>query len=292
MMTVFVGLLLGCTPKRATCELDSECASGVCAPSGECVVLRDTADTGSSSDTADTTDTTDTTDSSVCQPNHDGLLERGEYPSVSDLRVPFLYSENTSVQLTPNNGVWDFSTAVNGEEVVYVETMDPTGFWFAESFPNSSYVTVLSHQNELYGIFTLSEDALTLDGVASFDEGWDETLLVYDPPAMLYQFPMQEGQSWSTESTVTGTLNGVYSYHIEEQLMTVDNSGILSTTLGQFPVLRVHSSTLRTVGIFEYTSQNMSFVSECYGVVVTASSELDETQPEFDTAFELLRMAP
>lgn len=288
---VFVAWLLGCVSQEMKCEQDADCTPGICSPSGTCILVE--TDTGVADTGVDSEDTVDSdVEGDVCVPDQNGILTSSEYPSVSDIQVPFLYSEDSPVELTANNATWNFSDTLNGQRTVMVSTEPMADFWFAETFPSASYVTVLSHRNELYGVFTLSEDQLTLDGVASFDSGWTETLLVYDPPVKILDFPLAEGQTWSTESTVTGTLNGVFSYHTELHNMTVDASGDLTTTLGQFPVLRVHTNTVRTVGVLQYTSHSMSFLAECYGVVVTAASELDEPAVEFDTAFELLRMAP
>lgn len=290
-------LLWSCTSTKNECVTTIDCTEGICSPDGECILVEDTAvivDTAIE-DTASDTDTVDTENIEVCVPNQDGSVEWSEYPSTLALAVPFLYSENSNIDLvgTMDAGErrWDFSNPLSGESTVVVDTPEPTDFWFAESFPSSSYVTILSRQNELYGIFTLTESGLFLDGVASFEGGWTETLLVYDPPAPILQFPFQEGDVWSVESTVTGTLNGVYSYHVETQLSSVDASGRLEIPLGGLPVLRVHTQTTREVGFLTYVSQSMSFVAECYGVVTTAVSEMDEEQAEFSTAFEFLRMA-
>lgn len=296
MIAMLLSLGVGCTDTKSGCETNTDCQTGLCSPDGECVdILADTAtdlDTAELDDTASETDTGTT----VCQPNADGILSWNEYPSTLDLAVPFYHSANSPINLvgssSANGREWDFSQTISGQSTVIVDTPTPSGFWFTDRFPSSSYVTVLSRQNDLYGIFTLTEQGLWLDGVASFDSGWTETLLVYDPPAQILQFPFAKGDTWTTESVVTGTLNGVYSYHLETQSVTVDASGHLEAPLGRFPVLRVHTETTREVGVLTYVSQSMAFVAECYGIVTTASSDMDETQAEFDTAFELLRMAP
>lgn len=291
-----------CNSKEATsCESNDDCLEGVCAPDGQCIVVEDTGvDVDSESDTDSGTDTG--LDGALCIPNDDGRIDWSEYPSSLDLSVPFYYAAGVEIDLTGNQQSaqpsgeilreWDFSEPVSGQTTVLVETPAPQDFWFADSFPTSSYVTILSRESELYGVFSLSETGLFLDGVASFEGGWTETLLVYDPPAQVLDFPFEQGYTWSTESVVTGTLNGVYSYHVETQTVTVDARGHIEAPIGRFPVLRLHTQTNRQVGLLTYLSQSMSFVSECYGIVTAAASEMDEQSAEFTEAFELLRMAP
>ena len=290
-----------CQSGKTSCVEDVDCGDGVCSPDGTCIAVVE--DTGlnmevsnePSVDTSDV-DTDDTAADGLCIPNQNGILERTEYPSRLDLQVPFRYSEDSPIDLVGLSGTagqeWDFSGTVNGEEIVVVGTPSPSTFWFSEHFPDSTYVTVLSYRNSLYGIFTLTEQGLFLDGVASFEGGFTETLLSYDPPASILTFPMEVGSAWTVQSTVTGTLNGVYSYHLETQDSTVDKAGFVETPLGRFPTLRVHTETTREVGWLTYVSQSVAFTAECYGTVVTAASNMDETNPNFQTAFELLRIAP
>lgn len=293
---LFGWLLLGCGNKEAECALDEDCPNGACSVEGVCVdLIVDSADTAS--DTDDTgEDIVDTGDTELCIPNHDGVMTAEEYPLQLNLPVPFVYTENATVDLVGrlDNGqtVWDWSVALSGDENISVVATEIGDYWFADDFSNSSYVAILSYSNELYGIFTRTEDALYLDGVASFEEGWSSTLLTYDPPAKLIQWPFEVGSTWTTQSTVSGTLNGVWSYHTETQSMNVDKNGQLSTALGTFPVLRLHTYTERQVGILTYTSHSMAFAAECYGIVTTAASTLDEPEKEFTQALELLRMRP
>ena len=285
--------LWGCVGAKLTCTEDTDCGEGICAPDGTCLYIEDTAGVDSGAvDTADTTDTTDTMDSNVCVPNLDGIIERSEYPYILDVAVPFFYGEQAVVDLvgteTNDHRTWDMSQ--RSSSVVDLSVQSVGAFWFADDFPNSTHVAVISHSNELYGIFTITDDGLWLDGVASVTEGWSQTLLRYEPSAPILRFPLQITDSWTSYSTVSGTLQGVYSWYQEQQTITVDAEGEMVLPSGTYPVLRLQGHTTKTIGVLTYQSYSMSFVTECYGTIVNAVSNIDETQAEFGTAMELLRL--
>lgn len=285
--------LVGCGEKEIgadTCRLHTDCESGICGDDGFCV--EGTAEPSSENDTSEDTGEVDTgdTDENLCVPNHDGVIERDEFPLEVGISVNFLLGIDTPVDLSGNS--WDFSGIMNQDSTVVVTPAPPSDFWFGENAPDSTYVTVLSYSSETYGVFTLTDNALFLDGIASFEDGLFATQLGFDPPVPMLQFPLQEGDSWEVETTVSGLLNGSWTSYSETYTSEIDKAGTLTTPMGEFPVLRLNTGVDRWIGILNTKNRSMGFVAECYGTVATVSSELDETASEFTQAAQILRMTP
>lgn len=290
------GSLLGCGEKETdadTCRLHTDCESGVCGDDGFCVdpTGEPSSENDTSEDSGDTDDTdTEDTGDSLCVPNHDGVIERDEFPLEVGISVNFLLGLDTPVDLSGNS--WDLSGTMNQDSTAVVTPTPPSEFWFGENAPDSTYVTVLSYANETYGVFTLTDDALYLDGIASFEEGLFSTQLGFDPPVPMLQFPIQEGDSWEVETTVSGLFNGSWTTYLETYTAQIDKAGTLTTPMGEFPVLRLNTGVDRWIGLLNTKNRSMGFVAECYGVVATVSSELDETASEFTQASQVLRITP
>ena len=255
-------------------------------------------DTGQTALMEPSTEDTSAPTETNCIPNHDGIIERNEYPAQIGLQAAYLLSQNTNVDLvgtTGNNNesYWDLSQQQNSsDQNVTVHLQPIEDFWFAEDFLDGEYVNVLSYSNEIYGIFSLHDDGVYLHGMASFASGWTESKLTYDPPVPLLSFPMQQNTTWQTSTTVTGFLDGVWAYYDELYESSVDSKGILNTPMGEFPVLRINTKITRTIGFLEYTNRSVTFMSECAGSVTTIQSQLDETSVNFSSAQEMLRIVP
>lgn len=235
----------------------------------------------------------------VCQPNYDGRITRQEVPLREGLYATFEVALDATVDTAgePLEGgadgerSWDLTGDLNRDERVLVETLDPTGRWFSTDFPEASYVTRLSQEHDLLGVFELTDDALLLLGVVSPEEGFDVTNLEYDPPVVVLDFPLEEGKSWSTDASVSGTAQGVLTIGSEEYTSQVDASGELVTPYGTFPVLRVRTELDRQVNLW-FTSEirTYAFVSECFGSVATIRSKDNEDEVEFTEAAEVRRL--
>ena len=260
-------------------------------------------DTGANDAIEDNTENTTEGEEETCIPNHDGLIERSEYPVEIGIKATYLLSQNTTIDLigtTGNNNepYWDLSQQGNSsDQHVTVHLQPIEDFWFVGDFLDGEYVNVISYGKEIYGIFSLHNDGLYLHGMASFqsasfETGWKETKLTYDPPVPLLSFPMQQNSTWQTITTVTGFLDGVWTYYDELYESTVDNKGVLNTPMGEFPVLRINTKITRNIGWFEYVNRNVTFMSECAGSVTTIQSQLDETEINFTSAQEMLRIVP
>lgn len=319
--------LWGCPSDSVTpCGTGADCASGVCNADGTCAPnqpdltfpVEDTADVpavdiatidgsevgGSDTSGEDGAEDSTTDDGSAppdipagsCVFNNDGQIDRDELPLAAGQQATFRVAQdvtfNTGGVADGGSTTWDFSVALDGDQDVLVEALSPEAWWFADSFPGATYVARLTQSEDLLGIFKLTDDALQLLGVASPEDGFLKTELTYDPPVNVLQFPLTVGATWTTDSTVTGLTNGVGTFITETYEVEVDKAGEAVTPFSTFNVLRVATKMTRVVGITPYTERQLSFVSECFGVVAAARSEGYESQVDFGEVVELRRLAP
>lgn len=328
-----LGLLLSCALAACggggpDCRVGADCASGICRSDGSCAPLADgdggddgAADgglDGGGDALADAGDGGgDAGDSGgdagdgggdagdgggdgslTCAPDHDGVISRAEVPLRPGLRATFRVSGRTEIdtagEARPGGGrLWDLTGPYDGDEHVLVELRDPTGTWFAPVFPEADYYSRLRQDEDLLGVFRTSDEALELLGVVSPDDGVLRTELTFDPPVTVYAFPLQQGDAWSTETTVSGWAAGAYSYYTEDYDNQVDAAGELITPYGRLQVLRVRSHMTRTVNLVT-TARTVShfFAAECFGTAAVIHSRDFESEPEFDVAAEVRRLAP
>lgn len=232
----------------------------------------------------------------TCVPNHDGRVDRIEIHFAPNLSAPFRVASDASFQPQGQAGsdgkpVWDLASALASDKDVQVGTEPVAGRWFSADFAGATYAARLAVDSPLLGVFEATGDALLLRGVVSPDDGLLATKLVYDPPAKVLAFPLQEGTSFASSSIVTGKKDGVYALWNESWTSVADHRGIVQTPYGNFPSLRVRTTLTRKVGILEYVTRSFAWVAECYGTVASARSKLDEPALEFTTAEELRRLA-
>lgn len=236
-------------------------------------------------------------DGGLCVPNDDGTITRDEVPTQAGLHANFEFAENVTVDSAGSmiaNGTyaWDLTGPYSGDHTVLVTTNDPTGQWFSSKFPGATYTTPLSDSSNLLGIFEASQTALSLIGVASPTSGNTQTELSYSPPAPFLGVPMTLGTTWSSNSQVTGTAEGLLSNYFEAYASKVDAQGTLKIPYGTFNVLRVHTMLTRTVGGVATVTQSLAWVAECFGTIASLTSQMDETQTNFTNAAQVMRLTP
>ncbi len=231
-----------------------------------------------------------------CMPNNDGVITRQEVPLRAGLSATYSVTGDVAFDTAgeeqgDGTRVWDLSGELPGDSRVIVEAASPTGRWFSTDFPQATYVTPLSSSSTLLGIFEIAPESLNLLGVASPDDGFTATNVDYDPVVRVLDFPLEMGKSWADESSVSGTVNGVFSFYSEDYSSQVDARGIMKTPYGDLEVLRIRVELERTVGLLTTTVRTYLFVSECFGTVATVVSEDDEDAIEFTQAAEVRRLS-
>jgi hypothetical protein len=302
-----------CSSGLAQCHVGTDCASGVCFADGTCEPLPSSdaggSDSGSIPPDAGTPpdagmvggpDSGPTSvDGGLCVPAYDGTIPRARIPLLAGLNASFEIAEDAGFStagttLSDGGRAWDLSVSFPGDHVVDVQTESPSNYWFANSFPAATYVVQLSDTSDLLGIFQATDTALLLIGIASPTSAAPQTNVSYSPPVTVLSFPLQQGATWQTQSTVSGWYQGIYyPFYTESYVSSVDATGTLLSPYGTFPqVLRVQTTLTRTVGLLVTTIQSFDFAADCFGVVASITSQNDEPNVEFTNAAELRRLAP
>jgi len=234
--------------------------------------------------------------SPLCEIESDGEIRRDEVPLEAGYRASFLTTTTAdfSTQGSTEDGErsWDFDVDFTGDHLVLSETLDPSDQWFGASFPDATYASRLADATDLLGVFQATDDALLLLGVASQSDGNTRTELTYDPPVIVLSFPLQEGNEWSTTTTVSGLAQGVGVFYSEVFDNEVDARGVAKTPYGDFDVLRTRVDLTRTIGFLVTTQRTFAFVTECFGTVARVVSQENDTTAEFDNPSEVLRLSP
>ncbi len=235
----------------------------------------------------------------TCVADGDGVVEADEVPLRPGLTSLFRVAGDVEVDTAGSSGGegprWDFAGEYDGDETQVLELQPMQGQWFAADFPEADYAMKLVGDREELGVFRVTDEALLMLGVVSpDDDGFAETNLEYDPPVKVLDFPLEEGKSWITETTVSGTHETWSPYtpitYQETYRNQVDARGSLDIPYGQFDVLRVRTVLERQVGFASDTVRTFAFVTECFGTVATIRSQGGESETEFDEAAEIRRL--
>lgn len=299
--------VIGCaagSPLGGECDVGSDCESGACRE-GVCVENESPGGAGAGGDASGGESSEGGQGplggmgeggGGLCELGNDGEITRAEVPLEAGLSAKFRVATSGTISSAPTDvdgtPTWDFSETLSGDQTILIETLPVTGAWYAGSFPGASYAARLSQSADLLGVFEITDTALLLRGVVSPEDGITKTELEYDPPVTVLSFPMTEGDSWSTDTTVTGTANGVFGVYFETYENTVDTRGNVVTPFSTFDSLRVRVDLTRTTGAIVTTQRTFAFVTECFGTIATMVSQYNELETEFDDPSEIRRLTP
>ena len=289
-----------------------------------CPAPKDTGDpsdtdleTGDSTETQETGETGDT-EPEGCEADGDGRISWSEFLADPTLGITALYQVNqpgTEVEVPDLAGedqgdgtfAWDFTAPTDEDDTWSVTIRTLEGTWFADSFPDATYYVGLDASDTTWGIYKVddAQERLFLLGLASAQEG--ESLLMYDEPVVVFEFPVADGKSWSSDAVearglyegteypadfgLAGTVHLYHTYRFE-----VDGTGSLSVPMGTFDVLRLRlyqemSADNSLYGNVDTISQYAYFyLAECTGLVARVRSRDDERSPDFQVATEYLRL--
>jgi hypothetical protein len=242
----------------------------------------------------------------VCIENNDGVIEGSEMPVAIGASPSYVANAAGTLAAVDVDGepgddgerVWDFTegpTAVKA--VLFVK--EPGGYWFAGHFPDATFVSPLSVQDtSILAAYHATPDGVWLLGIASSVEAppQGKTLLVYDTPVPLFQFPLQPGATYQATSTFKDArLMGVPQAGTEQYTITVDAVGTV-----KLPVFTIeHALRLRIEVRQKFVistspdpipSIQYLWVKECLGELARATSQAGETDVHFAEAKEFRRL--
>jgi hypothetical protein len=239
-----------------------------------------------------------------CVPNLDGMITAAELPVAIGASETFLVSpagttESVDLDGTVNSmgqRVWNWSTSLASDQSFVLTPQTLGSQWYASSFPSGQFVLPYDAANTIEAVYIKNDQAIYLLGIASTQENPSDgkTLVVYQAPVILYQFPIQVGASWMTSGTSThATVKGLPYAGTDTYATTVDASGMLLLPDFTFTqVLRVRTLVTISPVAGETTTQlQVSFLFECFGEVARATSQLNEPNADFTTAAEIRRLS-
>lgn len=238
-----------------------------------------------------------------CVPNLDGKIESHELAPQLGIPATYLVSPAGKERTVDLVGVerdgkrfWDFSVDFADDQVARISAQPLEGKWYASEFAGlkDAIVTPIDAGGLSEGVYTHDEKRFALHGVASASpDGPNKTLLKYEQPIELYRFPLEPGVSYSTTGEVkNGTFRGLPYAGRDTYEVKVDAAGEVS--LPDFTVtqaLRVKTKVTIAPAAGQVTTQRQtSFLFECLGELVRATSKLEEADENFSTAAELRRL--
>jgi hypothetical protein len=238
-----------------------------------------------------------------CLPNLDEQIDRSELEPAIGTPVRYVVSpsgKSRTVDLAGEENedgdlVWDFATDFADDQLLTVTAATLEGKWYAGSFDEGAFVTPFDKDGDLESVALVRKDGLVLLGIASRDQDPDEgrTLLVYQPPIVVLQFPVEVGQEFvSSGEIVNGVVQGLPYAGRDTYEVSVDAMGTIDLpqlTFEQVFRVRTRVTVEPAVGA-SVVRQQTSFFSECFAEVARATSADDEASPDFSEAAELRRL--
>jgi len=238
-----------------------------------------------------------------CVPNLDEQIDESELQPAIGTPVRYVVSppgETRTVDLAGDEDedgelVWDFATDFADDQALTVTAAGLEGKWYASYFAEGAFVTPFDKDGDLESVGLVRQDALVLLGIVSRDEdpGEGQTLLVYEPPIVVLQFPVEVGQEFvSAGEIINGVALGLPYAGRDTYEVTVDAMGRLDLpqlTFEQVFRVRTKVTVEPAVGAAVVRHQT-SFFSECFAEVARATSSDDEPSADFSEAAELRRL--
>ena len=239
----------------------------------------------------------------ACVPNLDGKIESAELAPAFGVAARYLVnpqgqSRTIDLQGRVDQGgarLWDYSTPFTDDRVATITAEKPDDKWFAASFPGAEFVAPVDLGARTVGIYARTNEEIRLLGLASADAAPAEgkTLMVYDPPVVLYKLPLVAGAKHTSVGTVKNvTFRGQPYAGRDTYEVSVDASGKLALPDINFTqVLRVRTTvTVEPIAGTKTVQRQVGFYFECFGEVARATSVQNEPAEDFSNVAELRRL--
>ncbi len=238
-----------------------------------------------------------------CVPNLDGKIDASEIQPAIGVPLSYLVSP-AGTQRTVNvagtvdshgKHYWDMSVDYASDQLAHIEPTAIAGKWYEKSFPADAFVAPFDTADTVEQILREDDKAVYLLGLASHDKSPPEgqTLLIYDKPVSLLEFPLQPGVKFVSTGTVqNGKLRGLP--YAGKDIYEVSDDAIGELKLPQLTFTQVHRIRTKVtnqpaVGT-STTQEQVSFYFECFAEVARITSLPNETAADFTTASEVRRL--
>ena len=239
-----------------------------------------------------------------CVPNLDGVIQSSELQPALGVAAKYLVNPAGSTRTVDVAGtvngsgqrVWDWGASFATDQAATIEASALKDKWYASSFPSGQFATPFDAADTLEAVYSQDDSGLYLQGLASTQESPAEgkTLWVYDAPVKLYVFPLKPGTTWSSKGTIKdGLARGLPYAATDEYQGSDDATGLMIVPDFMFTQahrLRFVVTTTFSAGGAPQVSRQVSFLSECFGEVARATSQVNETSDDFTTASEQRRL--
>lgn len=238
----------------------------------------------------------------ACLPNLDGIIDADEVPVQIGTPVDYLVGTNRGVDLVGSVAgdgvrVWDFGAENADDDVAPITARPVSGQWYAAQFPDGEVALSSDSAGLIDAVYRRDDAGLWLLGLVSTQPSppAGTTLLIYDEPVAVLRFPLRPDDEWTSIGVITGgTLNGLPYAGTDTYEVRVDGSGevlLPYVSFQQAHRVRTRVEVAPAVGGVTTSSRQVSFLFECFGEVVRATSRIDESNEDFTTAAELRRFA-
>jgi hypothetical protein len=239
----------------------------------------------------------------TCVPDLDGSIGPDELKAAIGVPASYLVSpagKSRDVDLAGTSDetgapIWDFSQDFADDQLAFIEAQSLSGKWYESSFPEAEFSAPADAAGTIQAVYRHTDDALFLLGLASTEEDpkQGKTLLVYDEPIGLYQFPIEPGKKWvASADVVDGTAFGLPYAGKDTYEVEVGPTGTLELfdyIFEQVHRVKLHVVQEPAVGASVSTRQTQ-FLFECFGEVTRVTSEPGEEKDDFTTAAEVRRL--
>ncbi|HEY3355567.1 MAG TPA: hypothetical protein VGQ83_20115 [Polyangia bacterium] len=238
----------------------------------------------------------------TCVPNLDGQIAASELQAALGVPANYLVSpagEERPVDLAgtvdaAGHRLWDWSAYAESDRRLTLTASVVTDKWYAASFPTGQFTTALDAAQTLQAVYRQDAEQMLLLGIASTEPAPPEgkTLIVYDPPVVLYRFPLAVGASWvSVGNVANATIRGLPYAARDTYEVSIDAAGRMELPdLGFAQALRVRTKvTTAPAAGQSVTRWQVSFLFECFGEIARATSRDNEQNADFTTAAEVRR---
>lgn len=238
-----------------------------------------------------------------CIPNLDGKIDANELLPALGVAEHLLVSPAGQDRPVNVEGkvdaqgrfVWDEASDVASDQIATIMAVPVTSKWYAGFFPGAKFTAPFDAGGRVDAVYANDASSIRLLGLASPTENPPEgkTLLIYAAPVVLFQFPLTPGLTYtSIGQTTNATVRGLPYAGKDTYDVKVDGAGTL--TLPEFTftqALRVRTSvTVEPAAGAKTSRKQVSFLFECFGEVMRATSKDNEPNDNFTIASEVRRL--